>query len=54
MSGPFDQTDLEIQAAALVDAALKAGADAADAVTLRGVSLGVEVRLGKVEETERA
>ncbi|MCC2112162.1 MAG: TldD/PmbA family protein, partial [Hyphomicrobiales bacterium] len=31
-----------------------AGADAADAVTLRGVSLGVEVRLGKVEETERA
>ena len=54
MTDPFDQSDLERRAAALVDAAMKAGADAADAVTLRSVSLGVEVRLGKVEETERA
>ncbi len=38
--------------AALVDAARKAGADAADAVALRSRSTSVSVRLGKVENTE--
>jgi PmbA protein len=37
---------------ALVDAAKKAGADAADAVAVRGRSTAVTVRLGKVEGTE--
>ena len=36
----------------LVDAARKAGADAADAVAVRGRSTAVTVRLGKVEGTE--
>lgn len=40
------------QVAALVEAAKKAGADAADAVAVRGRSVGVSVRLGKVENTE--
>jgi PmbA protein len=38
--------------AALVEAAKKAGADAADAVAVRGRSTSVSVRLGKVEGTE--
>jgi PmbA protein len=38
--------------ARLVDAASAAGADAADAVAVRGASTGVSVRLGKVESTE--
>lgn len=38
--------------AALVEAARKAGADAADAVAMRGSSRSVSVRLGKVEGTE--
>lgn len=38
----------------LVEAAKRAGADAADAVAVRGVSQGVEVRDGRVEETERS
>ncbi|MBZ9860040.1 TldD/PmbA family protein [Mesorhizobium sp. CA12] len=38
--------------AALVEAARRAGADAADAVAVRGRSAGVSVRLGKVEGTE--
>ncbi|MBK8456010.1 MAG: TldD/PmbA family protein [Phyllobacteriaceae bacterium] len=37
---------------ALVEAARKAGADAADAVAVRGASRSVSVRLGKVEATE--
>ncbi|EJF90796.1 TldD/PmbA family protein [Bartonella tamiae] len=40
------------QAAALVDAAKKAGADAADAVVLRSQSVSVAVRLSKVETTQ--
>lgn len=39
------------QVAALVEAARKAGADAADAVAVRGRSTSVSVRLGKVEGT---
>ncbi len=38
----------------LVEAAKRAGADAADAIAVRGVSQGVEVRDGKVEESERS
>lgn len=54
MSDPFDQSALERRAEALVAAARAAGADAADAVALRGVSVSAEVRLGALEELERA
>ncbi|MBL8573667.1 MAG: TldD/PmbA family protein [Hyphomicrobiaceae bacterium] len=54
MSDVLDQSALEARAMALVDAARRAGADAADAVAVRGQSLSVDVRLGKVEEAERA
>jgi PmbA protein len=51
---PFDTSELEARATALIDAARKAGADAADAVAVRGISLGVSVREGNVEESERS
>ncbi|HKS62605.1 MAG TPA: TldD/PmbA family protein [Xanthobacteraceae bacterium] len=54
MSDLLDQSPLIALAERLVEAARKAGADAADAVAVRSVSLSVEVRDGKVEETERA
>lgn len=54
MTAILDQTDLTDRAARLVEAAKRAGADAADAVCVRGISLSVEVRLGKIEETGRA
>ena len=54
MSELIDQSELQSRAARLVEAARKAGADACDAIAVTGVSLGVEVREGKVEETERA
>ena len=54
MTEMLDQTDLTERAERLVAAAKRAGADAADAVCLRGVSLSVDVRLGKTEETQRA
>ena len=47
-------SDLTDSAAALVEAALKAGADAADAVVMRSASMAVSVRDGKVENTEAA
>ncbi len=50
----LDQTALSRLAERLVDAAKRAGADAADAVAVRGVSQGVEVRDGRVEESERS
>ena len=50
----FDQTTLTDRAERLVKAALSRGADAADAVALRGISLAIEVRDGAVEESERA
>ncbi len=50
----LDQTPLSALAQRLVEAAKRAGADAADAVAVRGVSQGVEVRDGKVEESERS
>src|SRR5688500_744952 len=46
-----DSARLTDQVAALVEAAKKAGADAADAVAVRGRSTSVSVRLGKVEST---
>ena len=50
----FDQTALSTLAERLVEAAKRAGADAADAIAVRGVSQGVEVRDGRVEESERS
>ena len=38
----------------LLDAARKAGADAADALYVEGVSSSVSFRLGKLEDVERA
>jgi PmbA protein len=48
----FDQSILTDRAERLVKAARAAGADTADAVAVRGVSLGIEVRDGAVEESE--
>ncbi|MDU1669159.1 MAG: TldD/PmbA family protein, partial [Bradyrhizobium sp.] len=50
----LDQSALTALAQRLVEAARKAGADAADAIAVRGVSQGVEVRDGRVEESERS
>jgi PmbA protein len=50
----LDQGALSALAERLVQAARKAGADAADAVAVRGVSQNVEVRDGRVEESERS
>ncbi|MBB5046005.1 PmbA protein [Rhodopseudomonas rhenobacensis] len=50
----FDQSALGELAQRLVEAAKRAGADAADAVAVRSVSQGVEVRDGRVEESERS
>src|ERR1700681_1726981 len=50
----FDQSALTDRAERLVKAARAAGADAADAVALRSMSLGIEVREGAVEESESA
>jgi PmbA protein len=54
MSSLLDQSALTDLAERLVGAARRAGADAADAVAVRSVSLAVEVREGAVEESERA
>jgi PmbA protein len=54
MDSLFDQSKLTALAEKLVQAALTAGADGADAVAMRAVSQSVEVRDGAVEESERA
>ncbi|HUI15479.1 MAG TPA: TldD/PmbA family protein [Xanthobacteraceae bacterium] len=54
MSSLLDQSALTDLAARLVDAARRAGADQADAVALRSVSLSVDVRDGAVEESQRS
>jgi PmbA protein len=54
MDSLLDQSVLTSLAEKLVGAAKKAGADAADAIAVRSVSLGVQVRDGAVEESERA
>ncbi|WP_054311032.1 TldD/PmbA family protein [Mesorhizobium sp. 1M-11] len=51
MADTLDTSKLTDRVAALVDAARKAGADAADAVVVLGRSTSVSVRLGKVENT---
>ncbi len=50
----LDQSALTDLAERLVAAARRAGADAADAVAVRSMSLSVEVRHGEVEASERA
>jgi len=50
----FDQTALTDRAERLVKAALAHGADAADAVAVRSLSLSIELRDGAVEESESA
>ncbi|MEZ5782525.1 MAG: TldD/PmbA family protein [Rhizobiaceae bacterium] len=52
MTDMLESARLIDRVAALVDAARKAGADAADAVAVRGRSSSVTVRQGKVEKTE--
>jgi PmbA protein len=54
MSSLLDQSVLTDLADRLVAAARQAGADAADAVAVRSMSLAIEVREGAVEESERA
>lgn len=54
MSSLFDPSALTDLAERLVAAASRGGADAADALAARSVSLGVEVREGAIEETERS
>jgi len=44
----------EVLCHALIDAARKAGADAADAMAAEGSSLSIEVRTGKLEHAERS
>ena len=50
----FDQSALSDLAERLVASAKRTGADAADAVAVRSISLSIEVRDGAVEESERA
>ncbi|MDQ0454997.1 TldD/PmbA family protein [Rhizobium paknamense] len=52
MSSEISPDHLLSRAEQLVELALKAGADQADAVVVRSRSRGVSVRLGKVESTE--
>ncbi len=54
MTSFLDQSQLVDLAERLVSFARRAGADAADAVAVRSISLSVEVREGAVEESERA
>jgi PmbA protein len=54
MTSLLDQSALTDLAERLVTAARRAGADAADALAVRSVSLAVEVREGAVEESERS
>lgn len=54
MKDMLDPSELTDRVAALVEAAKKAGADAADAVVVRGRSTSASVRLGKVESVEAA
>jgi PmbA protein len=54
MQNLLDQSALTDLAGRLVQAARKAGADAADAVAVRSVSIGVEIRDGALEESERS
>jgi PmbA protein len=50
----LDDSGLAEHSQRLIAAAMRAGAEAADAIAVRSVSLGVEVREGAVEESERS
>ena len=52
MTDALDSSRLDDRVAALVEAAKRAGADAADAVAVLSRSASVSVRLGKVESTD--
>src|SRR5580658_480365 len=54
MTSLFDQSSLTEIAERLVAAALRHGADAADAVAVRGISQSIDVRDGSVEESQRS
>jgi len=54
MSSLLDQSALTDLAGRLVAAARRAGADQADAVAVRSISLSVDVRDGAVEESQRS
>jgi len=54
MTSLFDQSALIDLAERLIAAARRAGADAADAVAVRSISLSVEMREGAVEESQRS
>ena len=54
MSSLLDQSDLAALAERLVAAAKRAGADQADAIAVRSISLSVDVRDGAVEESQRS
>lgn len=54
MDALLDQSALSELAERLLEAASAAGADAADAVAVRSVSLSVDVRDGEVEESQRS
>jgi PmbA protein len=54
MASLFDQSALTDLAERLVSAARRAGADQADALAVRSISLAVEVRDGAVEESQRS
>jgi PmbA protein len=50
----LDVSEAEARAAALVEAAKKAGADAADAIYIGEGATGVQMRLGALEDVERS
>lgn len=54
MHSLFDQSDLSDLAQRLVSAARRAGADQADAIAVRSISLSVDVRDGAIEESQRS
>jgi len=54
MPSLLDQSDLANLAERLVSAARRAGADQADAIAVRSVSLSVDVRDGDIEESQRS
>ncbi len=54
MQNLLDQSALTDLAGRLVQSARKAGADKADAVAVRSISIGVEIRDGALEESERS
>ncbi len=53
-SAAASRPDPEALAAALLDAARRAGAEAADALVYRGTSVSVGVRAGRLEDADRA